>query len=426
MLYGLRETSTGRIHPLLFPKVVFGRDASQCDVALSEASAGRRHFEVVVTENGKQVQLQDCGSASGTFVNGDRVSGGDDSQQPRSLSLNDRIQVGQTEFVLVECALKGNESVVSKSQDKLIRLSVESARIRAKESFDGLSSSQQKTLEKYEAEIQKLRRIIIDSVNGRSEKGGEDDEGGENDDVYWDAAVAEDDGLSNAFVDLTETRKPVKQQTVETFESLTRKVADLDHECAALEKEIQRLQGGGGAGNNSKDDDDEEDELDKFMAANEQTIKSADLDKAQKKLKTALEDRARYQSLANLARPAIHRLDASSTPSNHSSSSSSFVQPRPAPPPPQQQPTSAATSKGVSALFSMTASAPQIRPNKFRIVQEKIDDNDNREENESSKRAKTLTSSPETTFNESKDSVWVPPSNQKGDGRTKTNERFGY
>ena len=71
-------------------ETTIGREG--CDLVLADAEVSRRHAVVRVNESGYSVE--DLGSTNGTFVNERGISG------PTALSDGDRLQVGETVFVV--------------------------------------------------------------------------------------------------------------------------------------------------------------------------------------------------------------------------------------------------------------------------------------------------------------------------------------
>ncbi len=81
----LREQPGGRDHPLDRPATVLGRDAA-CDVVIRDDVVSRRHAVVVLS--GDVYELEDLGSANGTFLNGKQAAG------RVRLHAGDRIELG--------------------------------------------------------------------------------------------------------------------------------------------------------------------------------------------------------------------------------------------------------------------------------------------------------------------------------------------
>ncbi len=70
--------------------VTIGRDSAQCNLVILDKGISRKHCEIRNEES--VFTVADCGSANGTFVNGQRIA------EPVELKSNDRIQIGQTEL----------------------------------------------------------------------------------------------------------------------------------------------------------------------------------------------------------------------------------------------------------------------------------------------------------------------------------------
>ena len=70
-------------------EVTIGRDSSKSALAILDAGISRFHC-VIRSEHGR-FSVSDCGSANGTFLNGERI-------ESRPLRTNDRVQVGATEL----------------------------------------------------------------------------------------------------------------------------------------------------------------------------------------------------------------------------------------------------------------------------------------------------------------------------------------
>lgn len=72
------------------PKVVLGRDM-RCDLRVALPSVSLRHCEIVT--EGNAVRVNDLGSETGTFHNGDRV-------EKAVLTADDTLTVGSVTFVV--------------------------------------------------------------------------------------------------------------------------------------------------------------------------------------------------------------------------------------------------------------------------------------------------------------------------------------
>jgi pSer/pThr/pTyr-binding forkhead associated (FHA) protein len=85
----LVEQSTGQIYPLGYELVTIGRHEDNT-VILPDPLVSRHHTEIAM--QGGEWVIRDLGSANGTYVNGQRITG------PRVLDHGDSIQVGHTRF----------------------------------------------------------------------------------------------------------------------------------------------------------------------------------------------------------------------------------------------------------------------------------------------------------------------------------------
>ena len=77
-----------RVYPLAGAGALIGRGEDCAVLLLGDGTISRRH--AIVRNDGRQVTIEDAGSAHGTYLSGQRVVG------PVALRRGDIIQVGQT------------------------------------------------------------------------------------------------------------------------------------------------------------------------------------------------------------------------------------------------------------------------------------------------------------------------------------------
>ena len=100
----LVEQGTGEVFPLGFEPASIGRHGDN-EIILPDNQVSRHHAEIVM--QGGRWLIADLGSANGTFVNGERLTG------PRVLSHDDLIRVGQTRFrVEIAAAIAARDTLV--------------------------------------------------------------------------------------------------------------------------------------------------------------------------------------------------------------------------------------------------------------------------------------------------------------------------
>lgn len=68
-----------------------GRDPALCSIIIPDLSASRVHFRLYVVSGGL-LQIEDCNSTNGTFVNGERLL------QPQIITSHDRVEVNRVHF----------------------------------------------------------------------------------------------------------------------------------------------------------------------------------------------------------------------------------------------------------------------------------------------------------------------------------------
>lgn len=404
-LFALELTSSNQVIPI-FNQLVLGKDSSCCDITLTHPRASRKHFQIFL-QNGK-ILIKDLESSSGTFVNSEKIA----EDEPHILHPGDKISIGEGEaFVLIEC---GKNEKVEKAREKISRLRLESERIRTKEKEGELTAGQQKVLERNTKEISNLEKSIIAELEKSSSRNKVEEEAV--DDSYWDIAVADDP--SNSLVDLTSPSEDSSQK-VHTYDSLMNRIREIDEKCIALENHIKDLDSV-----TPPDGEPEEiDELDKFMAENEQLLKSSDQEKARKTLAGLITEKEKFIKLANIARPAhLKPQDNSYTASSNEESKALLERIS------EQKTAAASGSQSFRNIFQKVDSSNKApkrmkfdragQKSKINFVNDQTQNTDNDDEPQQSLQYDELESDITISFK--------PPSNQKGDGKTKANETFGY
>jgi pSer/pThr/pTyr-binding forkhead associated (FHA) protein len=406
-ILALRRSTNGEVI-VISKKLVFGKDASASDVALSHPTAVRRHFEILIDRN--QLKIADLSGAQGTYINGQRIPEDD----TKTLSAGDRVTYGASQeevFVVVE--VKAGNEKVERITNKINWLRTECERIRVKEGVEGLTSNQQKTLEKYENDVKQLEKTLAEELKGS--KTDTADEGEISEDAFWDGTVVDD--TADELLDLTKKAEKVASK-VETYDSLMTKITDLDAESATLRGQIRMLEAEAKAAAEA----DFEDELDKFMAVNEKTLHETDLEKARRRLTTIDEERKRAQVLAEIARPALSRMrtpvESAASANEEGRHDLESLKSTTDVSAPQATPVSSASTTKATQLFARSNQPkPSAGIGKFRIVQDRVASVEKRHQGDEE----------ETESSPAEDEpAWRPPTNQKGDGTTKANARFGY
>lgn len=90
----------GMIRELRWGETVLGRGHA-CEIVLPSPKASRMHAKFIVHESG--VSLEDLASTNGVYVNDERIG------RRRALKVGDRIQIGDTHFVLVRADQERDE-----------------------------------------------------------------------------------------------------------------------------------------------------------------------------------------------------------------------------------------------------------------------------------------------------------------------------
>jgi hypothetical protein len=102
----LVEQGTGEVFPLGFEPTSIGRHADN-EIILPDNQASRHHAEIVM--QGGRWLIADLGSANGTFVNGEMLTG------PQVLNHGDLVRVGQTQFrVEIAAAIAAQDTLVER------------------------------------------------------------------------------------------------------------------------------------------------------------------------------------------------------------------------------------------------------------------------------------------------------------------------
>jgi hypothetical protein len=104
----LVEQGTEEIFPLGFEPTSIGRHGDN-EIILPDSQVSRHHAEIVM--QGGRWLITDLGSANGSYVNGERLTG------PHVLSHGDLVRVGQTEFrVEITAAIAAQDTLVEQAR----------------------------------------------------------------------------------------------------------------------------------------------------------------------------------------------------------------------------------------------------------------------------------------------------------------------
>ncbi len=99
-LVTFQNDSSGTFWPIYAGRITIGRSMGSSpaavDVALPDASASARHASILGDGSTGQAFVEDEGSRNSTFLNDDKLTGG----QRRQLRDSDRLRVGTTTFVV--------------------------------------------------------------------------------------------------------------------------------------------------------------------------------------------------------------------------------------------------------------------------------------------------------------------------------------
>jgi hypothetical protein len=102
----LVEQGTGEVYPLGFEPMSIGRHGDN-EIILPDNQVSRHHAEIVM--QGGRWLIADLGSANGTFVNGELLTG------PQVLTHGDLVRVGQTQFrVEIAAAIAAQDTLVDR------------------------------------------------------------------------------------------------------------------------------------------------------------------------------------------------------------------------------------------------------------------------------------------------------------------------
>ena len=405
-LFALELTSSNQVIPI-FNQLVLGKDPSCCDITLTHPRASRKHFQIF-PQNGK-ILIKDLESSSGTFVNSEKIA----EDEPHILHPGDKISIGEGEvFVLIEC---GENEKIEKAREKILRLRLESERIRTKEKEGELTAGQQKVLERNAKEISNLEKSIISELQKSSPRNEIEEEAV--DDSYWDVAVADDP--SNSLVDLTSPSEDSSQK-VHTYDSLMNRIREIDERRVALENHIRDLD----SVSPTDGEAEEIDEVDKCMAENDQLLKSSDQEKARKTLAGLITEKEKFIKLANIARPAHLKPQDNYYIASSNEESKKLLEPSS-----EEKKALASGSQSFRNIFHLGDSSNKApkrvkldragQKSKINFVNDQTQNTDNDDdEPQQPQQYDELESDITISF--------IPPSNQKGDGKTKANETFGY
>jgi hypothetical protein len=103
----LVEQGTEEVFPLGFEPTSIGRHGDN-QIILPDGQVSRHHAEIVM--QGGRWLITDLGSANGTYVNGERLTG------PRVLNHGDLVRVGQTQFTVeIAAALAAQDTLVERT-----------------------------------------------------------------------------------------------------------------------------------------------------------------------------------------------------------------------------------------------------------------------------------------------------------------------
>ncbi len=102
-LIQLNEREVGSIHYLAKPLISVGRATSN-DIVINHQQVSRKHLVVRLSQDDDAIMVEDCGSANGAFINGERIS------EPTALCASDTLTIGDIDF-LVESVSPLDEAI---------------------------------------------------------------------------------------------------------------------------------------------------------------------------------------------------------------------------------------------------------------------------------------------------------------------------
>lgn len=359
-------------------------------------------------------------------------------------------------------------------------LKLESARITAKQhQLTGLSEGQQQTLARNEqriqplmAEIEKIEEQIhakntqrqstkssaaaTSSSKAKPRRSAYDHDSDE--DEFYDRTNANQrklqerkqqlSGASAASVNSTTQKKSTAM--VLTAESIQQKIKALEKSLVEINREYEAARADSVA-KATPADDKEQDALDSFMAATSEQLQASRLVAIQTRKVEAENELARHRQLLNIAMPALPSIATSSSkpasipapaPSSHDQDS---LPPKAFESDTTVAPVNTLKAKAVAVLAEtrQTVSEKEPTPSQqakmhSRPIESKPSPSSPRKKQRvvgssaTPKQSKIGPTMPTATnlgpVNELEggDRVWVPPSNQTGDGRTALNDKYGY
>jgi len=279
---------------------------------------------------------------------------------------------------------------IDAAAEKIAHLESESARIRDKadKQEGGLTAGQEKQLAANEGKMRALEDQI-DKERTRISQAHAERHAVE---ASAEAVLDADGDGDDAFFDLTAapTKRARTQgnDKAESYESLLAKVAQLQKRLDDLRDASNAVRAKSSAG------EDEEDELAAFMAENDAQVRAVELARLEDETKTVAEQHARAVKLLEIARPALATTAAARL--------ANAPAPRAAP---------AAVTMLASSMTVVSSALKRHRP-----------------PNATAPVSASLSGSARKPDAElgNDDAPWVPPANQRGDGKSRLNLKFNY